>query len=254
MRVLSRRKFLAVCAAALPAGALLDSFYVEPGWLRVRTVRLNKEPSHRIVHFTDLHHKGDVEILRRVVETINSLRADAVLFTGDLVEDKAHCREALEYFSRIESPLYGVPGNHDYWARVNFREFAEVFSKTGGSWLMDKTIRGRDGKLNLIGHTCESSWLGMPEPGVKNIALFHYPVWVERMEDRRFDLMLAGHTHGGQVRLPFTGALVLPYNTGRYDIGLFKTVSGPLYVNPGIGWFYMNMRFGCRPEITVFEV
>ena len=73
----------------------------------------------------------------------------------------------------------------------------------------------------------------------------------DRLGEARFDLILAGHSHGGQVRLPFYGALVLPWGVGRYDLGLFDTPGGPLYVNAGIGTYYFPYRFNCRPEVAV---
>ena len=84
-----------------------------------------------------------------------------------------------------------------------------------------------------------------------NIHLGHYPATVNRMVMRRYGLL---HSHGGQVRIPFHGALVVPYNVGRYDLGLFQTPAGPLYVSPGIGTWKYPVRFCCRPEVTLFEV
>jgi hypothetical protein len=69
-----------------------------------------------------------------------------------------------------------------------------------------------------------------------------------------FDLILAGHSHGGQVRLPLFGPIVEPSRIGKYDQGLFQTPAGPLYVNPGIGYCLYNARFNCRSELTVFEL
>ena len=88
----------------------------------------------------------------------------------------------------------------------------------------------------------------------KNIFLMHYPAWAKRVTPHKYDLMLAGHSHGGQVRLPFYGAVHIPFGVDEYDLGLFQTSSGPLYVNPGIGWYPVPIRFNCRPEITVFEI
>jgi len=82
----------------------------------------------------------------------------------------------------------------------------------------------------------------------------HYPAWVQNLSTEKYDLMLAGHSHGGQVRVPFYGALMVPFGVGRYDLEMFPTASGPLYVNPGIGWFPVPIRFNCRPAITVFEM
>lgn len=84
--------------------------------------------------------------------------------------------------------------------------------------------------------------------------MIHYPLWIEKLGHDTFDVALAGHSHGGQVRLPFIGPLILPFGVGRYDLGLFRTSSGPLYVGSGLGWFYLNVRFRCRPEITVVEI
>ena len=89
--------------------------------------------------------------------------------------------------------------------------------------------------------------------GLKRLLLVHYPLFVEQVKGS-FDLILAGHSHGGQVRIPFWGALTLPYRVGHYDLGLFQTQAGPLYVNPGIGTFYLPVRTWCRPEISVIEL
>jgi len=67
-------------------------------------------------------------------------------------------------------------------------------------------------------------------------------------------LVLAGHSHGGQVRLPFYGPLIVPFGVGRYDLGWFQTAASPLYDNAGIGYFHLNVRFNCRPEITGFDM
>ena len=89
----------------------------------------------------------------------------------------------------------------------------------------------------------------------KNILLMHYPAWVKKLGDQRFDLMLAGHSHGGQVRIPFYGPVMVPFGVEEYDLGLFQTKAGPLYINSGIGYIYgYNFRFNCRPEITVIEI
>ena len=67
--------------------------------------------------------------------------------------------------------------------------------------------------------------------------------------------MLAGHSHGGQVRIPFYGAPAVPFAVDEYDLGRFQTPAGPLYVNPGIGYLSgFAFRFNCRPEITVIEI
>jgi predicted MPP superfamily phosphohydrolase len=255
---ISRRKFIAAALLATPCALAADAKWIEPTWLKVSKVRIGKnKPAHRFVHFTDLHHKGDRAYLEKVVSTINSLSPDFVCFTGDIIEEEKHLAEALEYLARIKAPMYGVPGNHDYWSKVSFEPIHRCFNTNGGAWLLDERRRIAGGKINLIGITCSHNDQALLplEPSARNILLMHYPAWVKKLGGQKFDLMLAGHSHGGQVRIPFYGALVVPFAVEDYDLGLFQTAAGPLYVNAGIGYVYSyNFRFNCRPEITVIEI
>lgn len=261
---ISRKSFFAISAILLtPLVAAADAFWVEPQWIKIRKVALpgvNKGgKQHRFVHFTDLHHKGDRDYLDLIVRKINALSADLVLFTGDLIEEKSHLPETLEFLAKIKSPLIGVPGNHDYWANADFPVIAKTFGATGGAWLMDEQFEAADGKILVTGADClqhkrsQDIPLPAPKPGFKNIMIFHYPIYCERLGRSHFDLILAGHSHGGQVRLPFHGPLIHSSHTGKYDLGFYQTPSGPMYVNPGLGWYHLPIRFNCRPEITVFE-
>jgi len=254
---ISRRKFIASLLLAAPGAVLADARLVEPDWLKVRHLKLGNAPTHRLVHFSDLHHKGDRVYLETVVKTINSLAPDFVCFTGDLIEQAKFLPEALEILSGLRSPMFGVPGNHDFWSGAAFGPIQQCFAGTGGAWLMDQNRELAGGKINLIGIPCLGQNQPLPpsRPEAKNILLMHYPGWVKNLGDRKFDLMLAGHSHGGQVRLPFYGSVVVPFNVGEYDLGLFQTPAGPLYVNPGIGYLSgFEFRFNCRPEITVIEI
>jgi uncharacterized protein len=253
---LSRRRFLLLAALASPALVCADANWIEPHWVKVRSIKLTREkPSHRIIHITDIHHKGDRPCLESVVRKINALSPEAVCFTGDLIERKEFVAEALQILEGIKSPLYGVPGNHDYWSRAVFADFTKSFARTGGAWLMDSQVAVAHGKIQISGATCLRGAPAPLEPrtGAKNILLLHYPLLAERVKNK-FDLMLAGHSHGGQVRIPFYGAPVVPYWVGRYQVGMFRLPAGPLYVNPGLGWLATPIRFNCRPEITVFEI
>ena len=255
---ISRRKFLATVVLATPGAVFADAKYLEPTWLKVRKLCVgNGPPTHRFVHFTDLHHKGDVDYLKSVVTKTNSLSPDFVCFTGDIIEEEKFLAEALEILSGVKAPMFGVPGNHDYWSRVSFEPIHKCFNATGGAWLIDAQHTIADGKINLIGITCShDNQARLPlNPAVKNILLMHYPAWVKKLAGQKFDLVLAGHSHGGQVRIPFYGPLVVPYAVDEFDWGLFQTAAGPLYVNAGIGYVYgYNFRFNCRPEITVIEI
>jgi len=259
LRPINRRRFLATigaaCAAA-PFGVSADARWLEPTWLEVRQHKIvDGQPTHRLVHFTDLHYKGDRTYAQSVVNRINALSPDFVCFTGDIIEDARFLPEALEILSGIKSPMFGVPGNHDYWSHAPFGEIAQCFAATGGAWLLDQR-RIIAGGINVIGATCMFPAPLQPllNPAARNILLMHYPAWIKRQFGQKFDLALAGHSHGGQVRIPFYGAIVLPPGVGEYDLGLFQTPAGPLNVSSGIGWYPMPLRFNCRPEIVLVEI
>jgi predicted MPP superfamily phosphohydrolase len=221
---------------------------VEGGADRLRT------GGRKVVHFTDLHYRGDAGYLRRVVEAINAEKADFVCFTGDVVEEAQHFAPALEILKRIKAPLYGIPGNHDYWANVDFDLAREAFAAQGGRWLMDEGVEIAGGAVKFYGVTGGKQLNWDLVKGGTNLLLSHYPNWSEKISGAKFDLIMSGHSHGGQVRLPGVGALLTPSGVGKFEMGMFETAAGPMYVNPGIGYFFANVRFCCRPEITVFEV
>jgi uncharacterized protein len=135
------------------------------------------------VHVTDLHHKGNRGLLQAVVRQINALSPDFVCFTGDIIEETPCLAEALELIGGIKSPVYGVPGNHDYWSLAPFDGIAKCFAGTGGAWLLDQQQVTADGKFSIVGATC----LGSRQPPLKlntstrNIFLMHYPAWVKRL-------------------------------------------------------------------------
>jgi len=255
---LNRRRFLLYSLLAAPTAVWADARLLEPTWVKTRTVRLAQgTPSHRLVQITDIHHKGDRAYLESVVRKVNALSPEAVLFTGDLIEDAQFAPEALEILGQIKSPIFGVPGNHDYGCRVDFGMIGKALAATGGAFLLDQQATCANGKILISGSACKHlSDVNRftPHAGGLNILLIHYPLFVEGVRDHRYDLILAGHSHGGQVRIPFYGPVITMFGVGRYDLGMFQTPGGPLYVNPGIGWFGVPYRFNCRPEITVFEV
>jgi hypothetical protein len=257
-RRITRRKFILGALLATPCAVLGDARLVEPTWIIIRRLRIGNAPHpYRLVHFTDLHHKGDRDYLQSVVGKINFLAPDFVCFTGDLLEDRKFLPETLAILSGINAPMFGVPGNRDYLSGISFEPVKKCFAATGGAWLADEQRELAGGRINFIGITClHGGEERLPlKPQARNILLMHYPAWAKKLGGQKFDLMLAGHSHGGQVRIPFYGPLILPGFVDEYDLGLFQTKSGPLYVNPGIGHLlHYKFRFNCRPEITVIEV
>jgi predicted MPP superfamily phosphohydrolase len=251
MSKISRRKFLGLGALALPA-TLGAGSALETTMLRVTKLR-HGPGACRFVHFSDLHYKGDADYAAEVVRTINGLAPDFVCFTGDLVEEARFAPEALRFIRQISSPVYGAPGNHDYQSEVPFSDYATAFSATRGGWLADSSALLPEHDLELVGFARGGVGAFKEPRASRQILLLHYPEVAQGL-GREFALILSGHSHGGQIRLPFYGALVLPKGVGRYEQGYYETAGGPLYVNAGIGTWRIPFRWNCRPEITVVTI
>ncbi len=246
-----RRRRLWGLLVAIVLVVLVDAWVVEPRWIRIRHVSLAVEPTMRLVHISDLHYKGDRRYLQRIVRLINRLEPQYVCFTGDLLEDADDLDAVLDVLGQIRYPVFGVPGNHDWHSRAPAARIDETLRRGGGRWLRDEavTVNG----VTFYGATGHSRRMGPPADTGKTVLLCHYPDIVDAVADQRYDLILAGHSHGGQVRLPWIGALYLPNRVGPYDRGLYETPAGPLYVNCGLGTFRLPVRFFCRPEMTVIS-
>ncbi len=254
MRRLTRRQFLGLGLVALPAAAGIDGRFAEPTWLRVTHFDLQPNPTCRFVQFSDFHYKGDADYAGEVIRTINGLAPDFVCFTGDMVEDRRFAPAALDFIRQIKCPVYGCPGNWDYGSGADFEEYAEAYRATGGEWLEDRSVVLPRHRLEIIGMGLRGVHALGEARAERRLLLIHYPTQADRLEGRRYDLIVAGHSHGGQVRIPFYGAPVLPYGVGRYQRGSFESLGGPLYVNVGIGTYRFPIRFNCRPEITVLRM
>lgn len=251
MSKITRRKFLGLSALALPA-TLGTGSAVDTTMLRLTKLR-HGPGTCRFVHFSDFHYKGDAGYAAEVVRTINELAPDFVCFTGDLIEEARFAPEAFSFVRQISAPVYGAPGNHDYQSGVPFSDFANTFAATGGAWLADSSALLLEHDLELVGWAHRGQDAFKQPKASRQILLLHYPQVVHELR-RSFALILAGHSHGGQIRVPFYGALVLPKGVGRYELGYYETPGGPLYVNAGIGTWRIPFRWNCRPEITLITV
>jgi hypothetical protein len=251
---ITRRQWIGLGLGSVPVLAVADAFLVEPGWIRQTDVVLDPgRRTCRLVHFTDLHYRGDELALLALVKRIDRLAPDLVCFTGDIAEELKYADEALKILRAMKAPLYGVPGNHEGWSGVDAGKISEAFAATGGAWLPDRWAYALSSQVRITG-VDQAPGKATPEEGKLNILLMHYPAFADRLEGKKFDLILAGHSHGGQVRLPLVGAPVVPFDVGKYQRGLYSTPAGPLYVGTGIGWYGVRARFLCRPEIAVITV
>jgi predicted MPP superfamily phosphohydrolase len=194
------------------------------------------------------------------------LQPDLIVLTGDYLEEQRNLRGVLEFMKNLEAPFgrYAVQGNWEYWSRLEGdnlkRHFAGVDVQLLINERADLEIGGRP--LSILGLDYPSSadqlqqLQTLIDPDRINLLLSHVPAFAHEKLHPALDLILCGHTHGGQVRIPMLPPLYLPLYTGRfvaghYAVGPHRT---PLYVNRGLGTSVLPLRFLCRPEITLVEI
>jgi predicted MPP superfamily phosphohydrolase len=277
---LSRRRFLKMAAALAVApafaggGGYVYATRLEPSWVEVEQVEITLPrltpafDGFRLVQISDLHFDNDWmtrERLLSVVELVNQQAPDQVVITGDFVSQRLNDDSKLaltEVLSKLPAKTLSVLGNHDHWARE--RDVRTVIKQSGGIDLSNYvwTLQ-RDGEqLHIAG--VDDIWQNeqrldivlsnLPAKGAA-ILLAHEPDYADTSAATgRFDLQLSGHSHGGQVKLPFIGAPILPAMGQKYWAGLYQVGSMYQYTNRGLGMVRPYVRFNCRPEISVITL
>ena len=277
-RRLTRRAFLGLGAASA-TGLALYAGEISRHELSIEqhTIQLTRLPDAfrgmRIVQISDFHYAEYTEafFLHEMVRRVNQLRPDMVVLTGDFISysplPSAFARRfapgCASILSGIECPLrYASLGNHDYYHRTRTTSL-RLCEEHGIPVLMNSAVAlERDGQrlwLAGLGSVCENKAdpaRAIPRAVAKEpvILLAHEPDILPDIARYNVDLMLSGHTHGGQVRIPFLPPLHLPKYGERYVEGLFRHGPTQLYVNRGIGAVGVPFRFRCPPEITVLTL
>jgi predicted MPP superfamily phosphohydrolase len=271
------------------AAALAYASEVEATWLQVtrRTLVLPRLPraldGMRVAHLTDFHRSQLVprEYLDRCVAAAMAERPDLILLTGDFVSTRrCNVPDVQELLRPLHARLgvYAVLGNHDACAGAD-RVTAAV-EGSGARMLRNRHERvtvdgteiwvagvdcphheqyrvadGRRARWSQVYRRFLDSALGGIPAGGFRILLAHTPDVIRDAARRGVDLMLSGHTHGGQVRLPLLGATVVPSRYGhRYAAGQFQVDGTTLYVSRGLGTVRFRVRFLCRPELAIFTL
>lgn len=237
--------------------------WIEPRWVQVKKVELSLpglEENARVVCFGDTHMGMEFgpRDLERWVEKINGLEPQAVVFLGDLFDDYSQYQgdpgEVTRALSRLQAPLkLAVVGNHDVGGGAE-RVYDNIMEEAGFQVLRNQSVQM--GSVNFVGADELLFFVpqveGLEEEGKCNILLTHAPDYAD--ETQGFQLAVAGHTHGGQVCLPFYGALVKPPGGRHYTAGLYEKGERQVYVNRGMGVTSLPLRFFARPEITLLEL
>jgi predicted MPP superfamily phosphohydrolase len=257
-------------------------YRIEPTWLELNhsTIAIAGLPAafsgFRIVQLSDLHCSRQVtpSYLREAVDLAQAQNADLAVLTGDFIHrGYKYVDRVAETLGRLSAPegVYAVLGNHDFSVRnaLGFRRYrhlhravARALTGSGIHVMHNEVVRlvRENQSLYLVGvedlwsRTCDldQAFAGL-SPGIPCVALAHNPRTVERLDGRRCDLMLSGHTHGGQVDWPGLGRPALGRRTRHLAAGLYRYRNTTIYVNKGVG-FGFRFRFGVRPEVAVFTL
>lgn len=281
---MSRRDFIKLAAltsaAVISAGSwkliniLSDAETIEVRKLKIRLPRLPVEFNGiRLVQISDIHLGGwmTVERMKKVFSGIKELKPDVAILTGDYVQSSLWNRlpegdlQALENeLSELSSlaPAMAVLGNHDNWADPI--QITDLMFRNGVSVLNNDTHRIKSGNasINIAGindvYARQNNLelvLGKINRNSCNILLAHEPDFADTSSKTGyFDLQMSGHTHGGQVNIPFIGTPILPYLGKKYPDGLYRVGEMFQYTNRGAGMVRPYVRFNCPPEITMITL
>lgn len=235
-------------------------FYFEPNNLET-TFHKRKigSPARllKIAHLSDLHTKGFGTIEEKLISAINAEKIDVIFITGDIATPNGTIEGYQEVLKKLRAPLgvYFVPGNWEYWTDISSFNLIE---NSGVTNLTNKAHNIRDNVWiigfddHLEGFPDSSLPNSLPDDAIK-IALFHTPSFFKVISGH-VDLAFAGHSHGGQVRLPFLEPFWAPAGTNQYYSGWYNEGSSEMYVSRGIGTSILPIRINCRPEVAFIEL
>ncbi|PGY10950.1 hypothetical protein SAMN05444673_1807 [Bacillus sp. OV166] len=263
----------------LSSGGYLYANRIEPSLLDIQELQIkhplipNSFDGIKMIQFSDTHlgFQYNLHQFNQLVKKINSLKPDIILFTGDLMDEPNQYTEInklMPILKKLQAPLgkYCIFGNHDHGG-YGSDIYRNIMETTDFSVLLNDSapIKLSDGSIiYLLG--IDDAMLGNPNLPLtlknvpKNsfkILLSHAPDLAETASLYPVQWQLSGHSHGGQIKIPFLGALVTPpfgqiYPEGLYSIGEHNPLS--LYVNRGIGTTRLPFRFMSKPELTVFTL
>lgn len=247
---------------------LFDMIILEPSLYRIKKYTLNSDVKQaiRIVHFSDTHyhkHFSKRSMLKMIIR-INRCKPDFIVFTGDLMDNYA-CAKELRYllppFLKALHANYAklaVYGNHDIGGGAK-HVYADMMKEGGFIVLRNERIVFEQLGIAFFGIDdvlagYEDKTITQAKLAPTQILLLHEPDIVERLDMSQISVTMSGHTHGGQIRLPYLTKLFLPKGGRLYPRGIYPIDQTILSVTCGIGTTTLPFRFACPSELLVYEL
>jgi predicted MPP superfamily phosphohydrolase len=268
------RASIASLSPSIHTSETISTPTIKPGWVEVTQLilalpRLDPEfHGYRLVQISDIHMDGwmTAERISQVVDLVNQQEPDLIVVTGDFVTHKAvlYAPSLVPLLKRLSARegVLAIRGNHDHWAGGPAVD--QIIQDSGMVNLCNTAITLRRGAASLHFAGIDDYYVHadrldlalkkVPSGGAA-ILLAHEPDFADiSARTGRFDLQISGHTHGGQIDLPFIGRLFLPKYARKYPCGLYRPGGMWLYTNRGLGMTHFHIRYNAKSEITVYTL
>ncbi|TCT18058.1 hypothetical protein EDD68_12410 [Melghiribacillus thermohalophilus] len=263
----------------LSGGTYYYAKHIEPFLLTVKTDQIFSEKipapfeGFKILQFSDTHLGFHYQLneFQKLVNQINDQRPDLVVFTGDLIDapnqyDKQNLQRCAALLNQIKAPFgkYWIYGNHDHGG-YGTEIVRQVMELGGFRLLQNETVMVEKDQEHIVLAGLDDVMLGRPDldqtfdnitDDLFSILLCHEPDFADRSQYYPVDVQLSGHSHGGQIQLPFFGYIVTPPYGEKYVEGKYQIGEKPLqlFVTRGIGTTRLPYRFLCKPEIHLYTL
>lgn len=259
----------------LTTSVILYSRYIATTGLvtKERTIKNQTIPSDfnglKIVHFSDLHYKRIItkERINDIINEINLINPDIVVFTGDLIDnDSIITEEDIEYLKEVLKNInykygkYAVLGNHDYSMEID--KLREIYKNSEFN-LLENTydiIYSKNNEKIYIGGISTGEYNDniinnlQIEEDIYKILLLHEPDFIDKFTTLNSNLALSGHSHNGQINIPYLKKAFLPNGSKKYYEEHYKVNNTELYISSGIGVSRINFRLFNRPSINFYRI
>ena len=228
----------------------------------------------KIVHISDIHYGRTTKIneLKQMVNEINLLKPDIVVLTGDFFDNGKEIKELdtiIEIMNQINVTLgkYAITGNHDLvrkdWTlfidKIGFTNLNDtydlVYYKDNNPILIGGLSSNTNNKINASDRIKPTlDYLDSLEGNIYSILLMHEPDYIDKFDYQKFDLILAGHSHNGQINLPLIKKLILPDGGKKYYQNYYNLGNTDLYISSGFGCSTLNFRLFNKPSINFYRI
>ncbi|MBC8767909.1 metallophosphoesterase [Arenibacter sp. BSSL-BM3] len=269
---LNRRQFILKLFLGTISFLVLDSFWLETYFIEWTEHDISESGPKKIkaIHLTDLHLRSIKSVHASIAKRINEEQPDVIFFTGDSVERNKYLTVLQDFLSLIDIkiPKVTILGNKESSDRVDLQKLRKVYANHNGILLINEAylLKINNRKINIIGlddyvHG-EPDFLKATEgvnKSLTTVVLNHCPVYREEIDrlslplNIKPDLILAGHTHGGQITF-FGEPFFTPFGSGIYVKGWYNNEISKMYVSKGVGTTKLPIRFGAMAEASIFYI